>query len=277
MDVTPTSTAAKGWTAVVTKIDTSSAGNLHIDITIRNETGDWSAMQAIAGRPAVLTTSDNQNTNCDTVFLGTGGHSLAPGFQMRGYTGGTKTAPETQLLYVECTGTATTTGAILAIDYNYVTGSYNYYVAAKPINARLELNLDAVSTDLVYPIATTVAGLVEKSDGQILAINDCVLTLTSTTRTDTGLEFGWGTNNPGAYPTYVHIGIPPVIGADGIIYGLYESPNLADAPITLPGKTAAWTTTVAVPKNITGFYILLSVESKQQKLFVSHAVDISDK
>ena len=74
-----------------------------------------------------------------------------------------------------------------------------------------------------------------------------------------------------------HIGIPPVIGADGILYGFYESPSLADAPITPASQTAEWKTTVAVPKEVTGLYILLSVESKQQKLFVSHVVDISDK
>jgi hypothetical protein len=35
-DVTPTSAAAKGWTAVVTKVGKNEAGDLHIDITIRN-------------------------------------------------------------------------------------------------------------------------------------------------------------------------------------------------------------------------------------------------
>jgi hypothetical protein len=68
-----------------------------------------------------------------------------------------------------------------------------------------------------------------------------------------------------------------VIGADGIIYGTYRSPSLVDAPITLPGQKAEWTTEVAVPKDVTGLYILLSVESRQQKLFVSHVVDITDK
>jgi hypothetical protein len=276
VDATPTSKAAEGWAAVVTKVDTPSAGDLHIDITIRNKTGEWSAMQAVAGHPAVLTSS-GKTTNCDTVIVGTGGSSVAPGFQMRGYTGGTKAEPKNQLLYVECKGAAAAPGSKLTIEYTYVTGEFNYYVATNPINAKLELSLDQVASNLKYPIAESVDGLIEKAGDKIGAINNCTLTLVGVKRTDTGLEFAWHTENPGAYPTYVHIGTPPVIGSDGIIYGVYESPNLADAPITLPGQKADWTTDVAVPKDVTGLYILLSVESKQQKLFVSHVVDITDK
>ena len=120
-------------------------GDLHIDITIRNETQDWSAMQAAAGKPAVLTTSDGKTTNCDTVFISTGGNYLAPGFQMRGYTGGTQTEPKNQLLYVECKGATAAPGSKLSVEYSYVTGPFNYYVAANPTNARLELDLDQVS------------------------------------------------------------------------------------------------------------------------------------
>ena len=61
------------------------------------------------------------------------------------------------------------------------------------------------------------------------------------------------------------------------IYGFYEDSILAEAPITLPGQKANWTTDVTVPNDATGLYVLLSVESKQQKLFVSHVVDITDK
>ncbi len=224
VEVTPTSTSAKGWLALVTNVGTSSAGDLHIDITIRNETGDWSKMEAVAGRPAVLT-SGGKNTNCDTVFVSTGGNCLAPGFQMRGYTGGTEAEPKTQLLYVECKGAAAAPGSKLSIDYSYVTGTYNYYVAAQPVNEKLVLNLDEVASDLKYPLADPVEGLIEKAGAKIVAINDCILTLTDAKRTDTGLEFAWETNNPGAYPTYVHIGTPPVIGSDGIIYGFYAGPH----------------------------------------------------
>jgi hypothetical protein len=275
--VTPTSSASKGWSAVVTNVGKSEAGDLHIDLAIRNDTQDWSAMSAAAGHPAVLKDSAGKATNCDTVFVGTGGNRLAPGFQMRGYTGGTEAAPVTQLLYVECKGAVAAPGLKLSLEYSYITGYFNYYVAVNPTGGKMELDLDQVVSDLKYPVAESVAGLIQKPGDKIVAINSCTLTLTDVKRTDTGLEFSWQTDNPGAYPTYVHIGTPPVIGQDGIIYGLYQDPTLADAPITLPGQKAVWTTTVAVPKNVAGLYILLSVEEKQQKNFWNHLIDITDK
>ena len=54
-------------------------------------------------------------------------------------------------------------------------------------------------------------------------------------RTADGLEFDLADDNPTAYPSYVHIGNPPVIGSDGVVYGIYESPDLATVPIT-PAK-----------------------------------------
>ena len=274
----PTPAAASGWTAVVTSVGQTSAGDLHIDLTLQNTTGQWSSMHAVTtGHAAVLTAGGGATTNCDTLFVNTCGNYLAPGFQMRGYTGGTKAAPKTQLLYVECKGAAAAGGSKLAIDYTYVTGAYNYYVASAPVSGRLELDLDKVVKDLQYPIATPVKGLIEKPGDKIVAINKCILTLTEVKRTDTGLELSWQTNNPGAYPTYVHIGTPPVIGSDGILYGFYGDPTLTDAPITLPGDKADWTSTVDVPKDVSGLYVLVSVESKQQKNFVSHAIDIGGK
>ena len=275
-DLNTGSSTGKGWSALVTNVGASSAGDLHIDIAIRNDTGDWSTMQATAGHPAMLTVG-GKTKNCDTVFVSTGGNRLAPGFQMRGFTSGTKSEPKTQLLYVECKGASAAPGSKLSVEYGYVTGPYNYYVSAIPVNATLELNLDQVAKDLKYPFTDAAPDLIEKASGKITAINDCVLTLTDVKRTDTGLEFAWETKNPGTYPTYVHIGTPPVIASDGILYGLYEDPTLADAPITLPGEKADWTTTVAVPKDATGLYILVSVETKQQKNFTSHAIDITDK
>jgi hypothetical protein len=264
------------WTAVATKVE-ASGGGLHAEITIVNDTGAWSAMQAKGGQPAVLTTSDGKTTSCATVFVGTGGTYLAPGFQVRGYTGGTKAAPVTQLLYVECAGAAPAAGSKLAIPYGYVTGEFNYYTPPTPTGATLQVDLDKVAADLKYPVATPVAGLIEKSDAKIIAINKCTLGLTSVKRTADGLDLAWQTDNPTDYPTYVHIGTPPVVGSDGVIHGFYESPHLADTPISPAGQSAQWTTTVAVPKDDTGLYILVSVESKQQKNFVSHAIDITDK
>ena len=259
------------WSAVATKVEAGASG-LHVEIALRNDTGDWSEMHATSGKPAVLTT-DGGTVSCDTVAVGTGGHRLAPGFRLRGYTAGTKASPKLQLVSVDCAGA--TSGKKLSLEYAYVTGEFNYYVASKSRTATLEVALDKPAADLTYPVAAKVEGLVEPADGKIAAINDCTLELTGVQRTDTGLEMSWKTTNPGDYPTYVHIGMPPVIGADGILYGVYESPHLSDAPITPSKQTAEWTTKVAVPKDVTGLYLLVSVESRQQKLFVSHAIDIT--
>jgi hypothetical protein len=47
---------SKGWSAVATGIGASDSGAVRIDLAIRNETGDWRAMQAIAGKSAEWTT-----------------------------------------------------------------------------------------------------------------------------------------------------------------------------------------------------------------------------
>ncbi len=269
---------SEGWSAAVTNVGKSDSGDLHIDLTIQNKTGDWSAMQATAAKPAVLNAGDGKTTNCDTVFVGTGGHRLAPGFQMRGYVGGTKAEQETQLIYVECKGAEAAAGSTLTIDYSYVTGEYNYYSPDESkVDATMEVKLDEVATDLTYPIAEAIEGLIQKPGAEIIAINNVALVLTGVERTDSGLLFTWQTSNPGEYPTYVHVGNPPVIGADGVIYGFYETPDIVSVPITPAGDKAEWTTETAVPQNAKGLYILLSVESKKQRLFVNYAVDITDK
>src|SRR6185436_18745077 len=55
------------WSALVTSVGTAEAGDLHIDITIRNDMRDWSSMRAVPDKPAILTASDGKTTNCDTV------------------------------------------------------------------------------------------------------------------------------------------------------------------------------------------------------------------
>jgi hypothetical protein len=262
---------------VATNISTADTGDLRIDITIQNKTGDWSAMQAAEGEPAVLQVGD-KTTNCDTVFVSSGGHRLAPGFQMRGFIGGTKAEPVTQLIYVECAGAEAASEAKLSINYVYFTGQYNYYEPeANKGNGTLEINLDEIVTESTYPIADPLEDLIKKADVEITAINDVALTLTGVERTDDGLLFTWKTANPGEYPTYVHIGNPPVIGADGIIYGLYEVPDLTSVPITPAGGEAEWSTEVSVPPDATGLYILLSAESGKQRLYANHAVDITER
>jgi hypothetical protein len=176
-----------------------------------------------------------------------------------------------------CAGATPSAGSKLSIPYSFVTGDFNYYSPTTPTQGKVEVDLDAVVSDLKYPVAATVEGVIEKADTKISAINHNTLTLASAKRTGDGMELGWHTDNPTAYPTYVHIGTPPVVGSDGVIYGFYESPHLATTPITPAGQSASWTTTVAVPKEVTGLYVLPSVESKQQKNFTSHAIDITDK
>jgi len=274
---TPTSVTSKGWSGVVTDISETNAGNLHIDLTIRNDTQDWSAMQADQGKPATLTTSDGKKNSCTDVFISTGGISLAPGFQMRGYTSGTKSSTKIQLLYIECKGTVLSPGSKISIGYSYITGAYDLHVPSVPVNGTMVLDLDSVTKDLKYPVATPLPGLIEKVGDKINAINNFTLTLTDVKRTDTGLVLNWQDYNPSDYANYVHIGTPPVIGADGVIYGLYEDPSIADATIALPKATAAWTTSVVVPNNITNLYVLVSVETRQSKYFVSHVIDITDR
>ena len=274
--VTPTSTASKGWTGIVTNVGQSASGDLRIDLAIRNDTQDWSAMQSDQAKPAILTSS-GKRSNCDTVFVGTGGTSLAPGFQMRGYTLGTKQVPRVQLLYVECKGAQASPGSKLSIQYSYVTGPYDLHVPSVSVAGTLEISLDQVTTDLRYPIATQVPRLIEKMGDKMDAINSFTLALTGVKRTDKGLELEWQDYNPSDYPNYVHIGTPPVIGADGIIYGPYEDPSIADATIALSKGTAEWSTFVVVPSDVKGLYVLVSVETRQSKYFVSHAVEVSDE
>ncbi len=58
---------------------------------------------------------------------------------------------------------------------------------------------------------------------------------------------------------------------------LYPSPDLASPPLTPSKDKAEWVTKVAVPKEVQGCYILLSVETGKQRYFVNYAVDITDQ
>ena len=174
--VTPTSTTTLGWSGVITSIEKSDPGVLHIEISIKNDTQAWSAMNALANKPAIFVASDGQKTNCETVFIGTGETRLAPGFQVRGYTVGTKTKPSTQLLYIECKGNLDSSSASLTIDYSYITGAYDLHIPSVPVNETMILDLDQVSTNLQYPVDTPVAGLIEKIGDKVSAINSFSLT-----------------------------------------------------------------------------------------------------
>ncbi|PKN94093.1 MAG: hypothetical protein CVU44_06725 [Chloroflexi bacterium HGW-Chloroflexi-6] len=265
----------KAWSAAVTGVGKSESGDLRIDLSIRNDTGDWSAMQAAPEKPAILAGNDGKTANCETVFVGTGGHRLAPGFQTRGYTNKEGT---TQLLYVECKGTVATAGAKLSIEYVSFNGILDDYdPEANQTQGFLELDLDKVTTDLTYPIAAPVEGLIQPAGTSITGLSDNVVTLLDAQRTETGLLFTWQNFNPTKFPLKTHIGIPPVIGSDGIIYGAYEIIDMAPVPITPPKENMEWTTEVAVPEDITGFHILLSVESNKPRTYINYAIDISNK
>lgn len=273
---TPIGAGSKGWTALPTSVGPGASGDFRIELTLRNETGAWSAMAA-ADKPAVLT-SEGKTTDCATVKVGTGGHRIAPGLQLRGYQTGSLDAPTTELIRVECPGAAAGPGAKLAIDYSYVTGEYNYYDPdSTKTDAKLEVALDPLATGLQYPIAEPVDGLVKPADTPITAINDLALKMTAATRTADGLELGWEATNPSEYPSSVHIGLPPVIGSDGIVYGVYESPDVAEVPTVPAGGSADWTTTVAVPSDVSGLHVLLSVETRKARTFVNYLLDLTGK
>ncbi len=268
--------STKGWGGVATSVaQTSSGGTLRVELTIRNDTGHWSAMDATPGSAAV--SGGGRTASCDTMFVGTGGNRVAPGFQIRGYTGGSKAKPVTQLLYVECKGAIAAADSRLSLSYTYVIGDFNYFEASKQYKASLSVDLTEVAADLVYPVATSVDGLIEQPGAKIAAINHCTLQLTDAKRTATGMDLSWQDENPTDYPVILHIGTPPVIGSDGVIYGPYESPTLTEPDLTGPKQSQQWTTRVVVPSSVSGLYIMVSVESRQAKLFVSHVIDITSK
>jgi hypothetical protein len=269
--------AFKAWTAVVTGVSQTDSGALHIDVTIQNETGEWSSMQALTGEPAILK-SGGDESSCDVAFIGTGGHRLAPGLQMRGYTTGTKAEPSIQLLYVECAGAQAEAGAVLFINYVAYNGDLDYYHQdANQSSGILELPLEEAVTDLTYPVYTEIPIQVETVGSEMLAISENVVTLTAVERTDAGLTFNWKNFNPTNFALKTHIGNPPVIGSDGIIYGVFEIMDLVSTPLTPSKGETSWTTAAQVPADVTGLYILLSVEDKQMRMYVNHLLDITNK
>ncbi len=265
------------WGAVITNVTQTDAGDLHIDITIQNKTGEWSSMRAVDGEPAILKSSGNTQ-ECDVVFVGTGGYRLAPGFQMRGYTTGTKFEPLTQMIYVECKGATAEPGATLTIDYIYFNGDLDYYHQEDiKSEGTMELSLDEIAADLKYPVYEAIDGLAIPVDAEIPAISENVVKLLDIQRTEEGFEFTWENFNPTEFALKTHIGTPPVIGEAGILYGVFQIMDLASVPLTPASGKVEWTTKMQVPADEKGFYILLSVESKQMRMYVNHLIDITDK
>ena len=166
----------------------------------------------------------------------------------------------------------------LSIKYKSFSGDLDYYdLEANKVEGLLELILDEVITDLTYPVASPIDGLIQDAGVSITALSENVISLLDVQRTDAGFQFTWQNFNPTKFPLKTHIGTPPVIGVDGIFYGFYESMDIVPIPITPANEKMEWTTEVAVPKDVKGFYILLSVESKKPRTYVNYAVDITDR
>ena len=266
------SSVGKGWSMFPIAVTKTAAGDLHVDLAVRNDTGDWSSMAA-TGEAAELMAKDGKKTPCDTVKLGTGGHYLPPGFQIRGYSlrGG-----ETQTLFVECKGAEPAAGQQLNVPYAFIPGEYDYYAQDKNRTpAYVIVDLDLVSPSVVYPIADPSTVKAQAITEPIPALNKCTLENTGVTRTAEGIEFVWKVTNPGEYDTKVHVGTPPVLGSDGIIYGVRVSPDIVDQPFSPPKGDVEYTTQVAVPADVTGLYLLLSVEQSRERLFANYLIDLT--
>jgi hypothetical protein len=168
----------------------------------------------------------------------------------------------------------------VSIDYFNFLGEVDYYVEIEEANMEegtLEVDLDGVTTDLTYPVGTAVEGLIQPADAEIIALSENVVKLLDVQRSGTNLQFTWQNFNPSKFALKTHIGIPPVVGSDGVIYGIYETLDIPSVPLTPATKTAEWTTEVTVPEDVGGLYILLSVESKKPRTYVNYAVDITDR
>ncbi len=90
---TPPPAEAEGvWTAVATNVEETQDG-LRVDLAIRNDTGDWSAMEIAEGGFVSLVDASGSSRACGVAVVETGGTNIPPGFIMRGFTGGTRVEP----------------------------------------------------------------------------------------------------------------------------------------------------------------------------------------
>jgi hypothetical protein len=184
---------------------------------------------------------------------------------------------QVQQLFVECAGVESPKGETLTIQYKSYQGERNDYEPDKnEIIGKMVIDLNNVTSDLTYPIASPEEGLIFDKNASFLALSNNEIKLIDIERSDDKVIFTWENFNPTSFALKTHIGIPPVIGSDGIIYGVYETLDLAPIPLTPPKEKITWNTEAAVPKNISGLYILLSVESRTPRTYLNYVIDISD-
>jgi hypothetical protein len=120
-------------------------------------------------------------------------------------------------------------------------------------------------------------GLIQDSGLPITALSENVISLQDVQRSPEGFQFTWQNTNPSKFALKTHIGIPPVIGEDGIIYGEYVTMDMPEVPLTPAEGSVEWTTEVSVPEDVGGLYILLGVESKKPRTYLFYVLDITDQ
>ena len=268
-------TAGKGWSLIPTQI-TKSGGVLHVDLAARNDSGAWSAMTAAdpKDQPTSLTTKDGKSVPCDTVQVSTSGHYVPPDFQIRGFTLRDK---KVQTLYVECKVDEQATGSRLSIPYSFVTGEYDYYAQDKTkVEAKFDVDLEQAPPTLTYPVAAPTEKVHTLSE-PIIVLNKCTFTNTGFERSGDTMSFGWKVENPGDYDTKVHIGNPPVLGSDGILYGFRVSPDIVEVEAAPPKGATEFKTEVTVPQDVQKPYLLLSIEQSRERRFANFLIDLTQK
>jgi hypothetical protein len=267
------SAVGKGWSLIPLAVTKTAAGDLHVDLAARNDTGDWSSMAA-TGEPAEVMAKDGKKSPCTTVQVGTGGHYVPPGFQIHGYS---LKDNKTQTLFVECKGVEPAAGQQLNVAYGFVPGQYDYYAQEKgKTEAYVIVDLDLASPSLTYPVADASAAPKSQAITEpIPTLNKTTLQNTKVARTADGIAMDWKVTNPGEYDTKVHIGAPPVLGSDGIIHGVRVSPDIVDQPFSPPKGEVEFKTEVSVPGDVTGLYLLLPVEQNRERLFANYLIDLT--
>ena len=269
-------TDVEGWTLIPLNI-ASDNGIVRIDFAARNDSEDWGSIEAASpeDKPTVLT-KDGKDYTCDTVQVTSDGHYLPPGFQMQGFI---SKREGKQTLYVECQVDGEVTGGSLVIPYTLTRGEYDYYEKGENVfETQFEVDLSQSPATLTYPLVSSEPEVeVHSLTEEIATLNKTTLKNTGVNRSGDEISFQWQVTNPGEYGTKVHIGRPPAIGNDGIVYGVRVSPDIVDVDTAKPdGGISEFETMIEVPSDVEGLYMLLSVEQSRERLFANYLVDLTD-